>query len=607
MLTTFAALMAAAGLALAGLASYVAWRRESRMGWSLALLLVSVAWWGLTYAVELTVDDVTDKARWGALKYVGITTLVPTWLVFALQYTGHGNRVTRRLLLLLSVAPIITLSLLAHPATREWVRSYPASNEALPIVESGPAFWVVMVYNNLLLVIATTMFVISMVRLARTYRRLAFVLLASALLPWAANILHNLQVGVFTRLDLTPFAFTVTGGLLVWGLFHERLVDLTPLARGAVLDSMLDAVFVLAPFGRIVDVNPAAVALFSVGRVGLLGRRLEDVLPEAAQVDDGPAELTLDGPGSKDRRIFDVSRQVLADRTGRTAGELVVLREVTQRVRDQERLRQVLAEKSRIAASLQASLAPSTLPSIEGNELASQYEPAGDGSEIGGDFLDVFGLDAETWAWVIGDVSGKGAEAAAVSAATRYALRALGSARRSPAETLREVNDKLLPQTDPERHCTLVYGHLRPSENGTTVTLALAGHHPPLVLRHTGVVEEVGSIGTALALFDDPLLSDTTTELAAGELLCAFTDGLVEARRGNEMFGTERVAQLLQQHGHLPIEQLAGMLTEAVREFHGQQLPDDLAVLMLRHTGATTSLVSTGADDLSAPRAVVLP
>lgn len=607
MLTTFAAVMATAGLALAGLAIYVAWRRESRMGWSLALLLVSVAWWGLAYAVELSVDDLANKSHWGALKYVGICGLAPAWLVFVLQYTGHGNRVTGRLLLLLGVAPAITLTLLAIPATRGWVRSYSASGDALPNVVSGPAFWGVLVYNNLLLVVATGMFVVSMVRLARTYRRLALVLITSSMLPWAANFLHNFEVGVFTRLDLTPFAFTVTGGLLVWGLFHERLVDLTPLARSAVLDSMLDAVFVLAPFGRIVDVNPAAVSLVKVSRMSLLGRRLEDVLPEAAQVGDGPTELTLEDAGSSGSRTFDVSRQALADRSGRTAGELVVLREVTQRVRDQERLQQVLAEKSRIAASLQASLAPITLPTIQCNELASQYEPAGDGSEIGGDFLDVFGLDSHTWAWVVGDVSGKGAEAAAVSAATRYALRALGSAHRSPAETLREVNAKLLPQTDAERHCTLVYGHLRPSSNGTSVTLALAGHHPPLVLRRTGVVEEIGSVGTALALFDDPVLNDTTTELAVGELLCAFTDGLVEARRGSEMFGTERVAELLQQQGHLPIDELAALLTEAVREFHGQLLPDDLAVLLLRHTGVSTSVASLGAESFSAPVAVVQP
>jgi serine phosphatase RsbU (regulator of sigma subunit) len=584
-LTLFALLMVVAGVVLAGLAAYVAWRRESRMGWSLAVLLVAVAWWGLAYAVELSVEDIATKSRWGDLKYVGILALAPAWLVFVLQYTGRGGRVTRRLLAALAVEPIVALALLAFPATHDLVRSYPpsAASEDLPIVEVGPAFWAILVYNNLLLVGATTMFVVSMVRLARHYRRLAAVLLAVALLPWAANLLHNFAIGWFARIDLTPFAFTVTGGVLVWGLFHERLVDLAPLARSAVLDSMADGVFVLEPFGRIVDVNPAGAALTRTTRAALLGRRLEDVLPGTDVAGRGPAELTLDdSPRDVERRTFDVSHQHLRDATGRPAGDLVVLREITERVRDRNRLQRVLTEKSRIAGALSASMIPPVLPAVTGIELASRYEPAGDGSEVGGDFLDVFGLSPQTWAFMLGDVSGKGAEAAAVSAAARYTLRALADPDRGPADIVTDVNAKLLAQTDVERHCTLVFGYLRPADGGTSVTLTLAGHHPPLVLRATGEVDEVGRLGTALALFDDPDLYDTALELAPGEMLCVFTDGLVEARQASDMFGSHRVAELLRRHGDLPVDEVAALLCEAVRAFHGDQLQDDVALLLVR-------------------------
>lgn len=587
----FASLMALAGVSMAGLAAYVAWRRESRMGWSLAVLLVSVAWWGLAYAVELSVDDVAVKTRWGALKYVGIQTLAPAWLAFVLQYTGRGRLVTKRLLGLLAVEPVVVLTLLAIPATHDLVRYYPEATRAeeLPVVETGPVFWVVLVYNNLLLVAATALFVVSMVRLARTYRRMALTLLASAMLPWAANLLHNLQVGWFARMDLTPFAFTVSGGLLVWGLFHERLVDLTPLARGAVVDSMADGVFVLDAFGRIVDVNPAAAALTWAGRSALLGRALEDVLPGSAEGWSLSTELILhDVPDGAGTRTFEVQRTELTDDSGRAAGTLVVLGEVTQRVRDREALEQVLTEKSRIAASLQASMVPPRLPDVAGVELSSRYEPAGDGSEVGGDFLDVFELDPSgpapaTWGFMLGDVSGKGAEAAAVSAAARYTLRAVAHPGLSPAETLRAVNDKLLGQTESERHCTLVFGHLHSSSDGTRVTLSLAGHHPPLLLRHTGEVEEIGHPGTALALIQAPELHDSTHRLDPGDLLCVFTDGIVEARRHGDLFGTERVAQLLRQHGRLPLDELAAAVTAAARAFHGDDLADDLALLLIRN------------------------
>ena len=279
----------------------------------------------------------------GDLKYLGITLLAPAWLIFVLQYTGRDRWVTGRLLALLAVGPVVTMLLLALPATHDWVRSYPpsAATEELPTVKAGPAFDVIVGYNNLVLVLATGLFVASMVRLARSYRRMACILLAAVLVPWAANVLHNLDVGWFARIDLTPFAFTLTGGVLVWGLFHERLVDLAPLARSAVLESMADAVYVTDPFGRIVDVNPAAVRLLRTSRTALLGRHLEDVV--AADVSATAAtELTLAGPdGDPQRRSFDVSRERLTDATGRPAGVLVVLHEITERVRDQQHLQGV--------------------------------------------------------------------------------------------------------------------------------------------------------------------------------------------------------------------------------------------------------------------------
>ena len=593
MLTLFATLMAGAGLVLAALAAYVAWRRGTRMGWSLAVMLVAVAWWGTAYAVELSVDEIADKGTWGDLKYVGVVTLAPAWLVFVLQYTGRGQRVTRRLVGLLAVPPVVALTVLAVPATHDLVRSYPATaaTDELPIVESGPAFWAIFAYNNLLLVGATVLFLASMVRLARTYRRMALVLLSSALLPWAANLLHNLEVGPFARIDLTPFAFILTGGLLVWGLFEERLVDLAPLARSAVVESMADAVFVLDAFGRIVDVNPAAVSLADRPRRELVGRRLRDLVDISATAEVGPGGLVLGEPGAGNLRTFDVSQQPLKDISDRTAGELVVLREVTERVRDQQRLEQVLEDRSRVAATLQASMVPTRLPAVPRCELASRYVPAGDGGEIGGDFLDVFPLDEETWAFVLGDVSGKGAEAAAVSAAARYTLRALASPDSSPATTLHAVNDVLSAQTESERHCTLVLGHLRPPgddegpEAPVRITLSLAGHHWPLVLRADGKVVEVGLLGTALALFDDPELHDAGVELAPGEVLCVFTDGLLEARRGREQFGSERIAELMREHPDLTADDLAGIVLDAVRAFHGDELGDDLAMLVVRHVG----------------------
>jgi PAS domain S-box-containing protein len=591
-LQLFATLMTTAGLVLAGLAGYVAWRRGTKAGLWLAALLVAMAWWGLAYAAELTVTDIASKTRWGDLKYLGVCALAPTWLLFVLHYTARGRMVTRPLVAVLLVEPIVVLALLFNGATHDLVRFYPrgSAGEQLPVVETGPVFWAHFVYSYLTIMVAIVMFVASMVNLSRTYRRMAIVLLAAGLLPWVANLLHNLEVGAFARLDLTPFAFTVTGGVLVWGLFRERLVNLSPLARSVIVETMVDGVVVLDAFGRIADVNPAAARVLGSTRAGLVGLPLVDVLPRPGPAD---APVTLETPGAPDgdqsggrgadQRAFDVRRQPLTDRAGRPAGELVVLRDITDRVRAEQRLHDLLAEQSRVAAALQASLVPRELPRIPAAEVANRYEPAGDGSEIGGDFFDIFALGQDSWGLVIGDVSGKGAEAAAVTALARYTLRALAHRDQPPSRTLRDLNARLLADTDVERHCTLVYAIARPVPGGMDLTMSLAGHHPPLVLRGSGAVDPVGRLGTALGLLAEPDLYDCTVMLDDGDLLCMFTDGLVEARDGTNLFETDRVAGILSQHRGSTAEAVAEELVRAARHFHhGHDLTDDLALLLLR-------------------------
>jgi sigma-B regulation protein RsbU (phosphoserine phosphatase) len=282
------------------------------------------------------------------------------------------------------------------------------------------------------------------------------------------------------------------------------------------------------------------------------------------------------------QRTYEVRREPLRDPRGRAAGNLVILRDVTERTRADEMLAQLLVERSRVAAQLQQSLVPGDLPRIPGMEIAGRYEPAGDGHEIGGDFFDVFALDDDVWGIVLGDVSGKGAEAATVTALARYTLRALANPGHQPSHTLRDLNRRMLADTELERHCTLVYALVRPLSDPPEVTLSLAGHHPPLIARHTGLVEPAGELGTALGLFEQAEWHDTHVVLEPGDLLCLFTDGLVEARQDGDLFGSERVATILSGLHEQPLQELADELVAAPRRFHGPELADDLAVLLLR-------------------------
>ncbi|MDN5892501.1 MAG: SpoIIE family protein phosphatase [Nocardioides sp.] len=560
-----------AGLVLAGLAIYVWRHRSSPAGLSLAVVLVSAAWWASFYAIELSTSDLTVRGRWGDLKYVGICLLPPAFLIFVLRYTGRDRLVTRRLLAALAIEPVVVWTLLAVPSTHDLVRFYTGEmiRDGIPLVGSGPAFWALLVYSNALLVVATVMFVLSMIKLSRVYRVAAAILVLAVLLPWAANLLFNLRVGPFVSVDLTPFAFILGGGFLVWGLYREQLINLSSIAWELVIETTTEGVILQDAFGRISDVNPAGEHLLDRPRVELIGQDLDKMLVPSLE---------------RQARHFELQRVPLADPAGARSGELVMLRDITERTEAEGRLRDLLAERTRIATTLQSSLLPAQLPLIPDCELAACYAPAGDGSEIGGDFYDVFPIGSHRWGIAFGDVSGKGAEAAAVTALIRYTLRTLASHGADPSRVLARLNEVLLHETGVEQFCTVVYAVARATTSGMDLRICLAGHHPPLLRRSGGRVEPVGALGTALGLFPDPELTDTLVHLAPGDLFFLCTDGLIEARNGGELFGGERVATMLSQHYSNRLQPVLDRIAAAAHEFHNGPLEDDLAMFALRPT-----------------------
>lgn len=584
MLSVLIATGVVAGVALAAMAVRV-WRvRGSIAGLALAVLLLAGAWWGLAYAGELSSAGLDAREVWGDLKYLGICLVPPAWLVFVLDYTGRGRLVTWRLLAAVAVEPVVVWLLLVVPPTRDLVRYYvdtPAGQP--PLVGAGPVFWVHLVYSNLVLVAATVVFVAAMTRLARSYKMRAVVLVAAALVPWAANLLFNFGVGVFTRLDLTPFAFIVAGGVLVYGLYLPRMTDLSTVAWHRVVQTMADGVLLVDTFGRVVDANPAAGHLLGADAC-LRGRQVAQILPRlrAGEADGatrwGAAVLV----GDRIRHL-DLERELLTDPAGVAEGELVLVRDVTEREEHRHRLETLLAERTRIAATLTSSLLPARLPTICGVELASRYLPAGGDSEVGGDFFDVFVFDQARFGFVLGDISGKGAEAAAVTGLVRYTLRAFATPDASPAAVLGQVNQALLSATDEERYATLVYGVAVRVGARLHLRMCLAGHHQPLVRRACGEVAAHGITGTALGLLPNPELHDTKLVLSPNDLFCLFTDGLVEARSHGHWFGEDRVLDVLHEATDDSAEDTVTRLVSAIDTFQaGQPLADDLALLAIR-------------------------
>ncbi len=235
-----------------------------------------------------------------------------------------------------------------------------------------------------------------------------------------------------------------------------------------------------------------------------------------------------------------------------------------------------------IAATLQRSMLPPRLPDIPGVEAAARFSPMGDGLEVGGDFYDLFAVD-DAWVAVVGDVCGKGVEAAALTSLARHGIRAVSRGNPAPSAVLRALNEVIVQDRglDP-RFSTVVYARLALGAGAVVATVASAGHPLPLVVRARGAVETLGEPGMLLGPFADVRVTDRSGELRPGDALVLYTDGVTEARREGEMFGEERLRDLVGRHAGRGADEIAEAIEGAVEAFHGGPLADDLAVLVLR-------------------------
>jgi PAS domain S-box-containing protein len=237
-------------------------------------------------------------------------------------------------------------------------------------------------------------------------------------------------------------------------------------------------------------------------------------------------------------------------------------------------------ERARLAQTLQSSLLPAALPRVPGMAVAGEYLAAGEGVEIGGDFYDVFAVDEGVWAIVIGDVVGKGPEAAVVTALARYTLRALADRSRSPAETLAQLNEQLLRQAGEERLLSAVLAHVEPRpDGGARLALACGGHPPPLLLGADGRAEPIACSGLLLGARPGACSVDRELALVAGDALVLYTDGVTEASHDRPLTPEALAAELSASSRSGP-GQIAREVVDVARRHARGALRDDVAVLV---------------------------
>ena len=237
-------------------------------------------------------------------------------------------------------------------------------------------------------------------------------------------------------------------------------------------------------------------------------------------------------------------------------------------------------ERDHIAQTLQQSLLPGPLPSIDGIRLAARYRAAGRGVEVGGDFYDVFDVGGGAYAFVIGDVCGKGPTAAALMGAARHTIRTAALRERRPSEVLGTLNTALYQRQADQWFCTVAYVRVRRTTEGARLTICCGGHPLPAVVRADGDVEFVGRPGTLLGVFSDVEVSDTAVDLHAGDTLVLYTDGVTDEQRDGEEFGIEGLTRVLRSTVGRAPEEIAAAIEDAVVAFRPDEPADDLAVLV---------------------------
>ncbi len=314
------------------------------------------------------------------------------------------------------------------------------------------------------------------------------------------------------------------------------------------------------------------------------------------QPEDGPPLLAILGgasvlavPMTDGSRRFGVLTLIRrADEGQFSMGDAALAEEIGALLGLAIAARRMLRQRTETADALRASLLPHVLKPVPGVEIASAHLAPTRGREVGGDFYDVYPTPGG-WGVAIGDVCGKGEDAAAATAAARHAIRVLAHSTSDPADVLRGANDIMLDEEFGGRFVTASAAHLSWRDGTLRVVLANAGHPAPVIIRPDGRTEQVPGGGVPLGIFPDPEPATVELELSDGDVLFCYTDGLADARSPQATYLEDSLADCLTQMAGRRAADIVSDMRKVVLEFSENVLHDDLTMLVLRAGAAPGS------------------
>jgi phosphoserine phosphatase RsbU/P len=297
---------------------------------------------------------------------------------------------------------------------------------------------------------------------------------------------------------------------------------------------------------------------------------------------DGHRLGTVNVIDGKPRVVTEAEMHTLRDLAAIVMDELELRLAAMRELRLERDARHEALEQQRhaeqLTRTLQRSLSPPTLPDVLGLRIAVHYQPFSQ-AEVGGDFYDLFALETDRWGFFLGDVCGKGPEAASLTSLARYTLRAAAMHHQDPADVLRDLNAALLIQ-DTGDMCTAVFGQIDTGGSEMTITLAVAGHPPPLVLRAGCTVEPVQTRGTMLGAFSDVAFQTCRIELQPDDALVLYSDGLLDVQVDGDRVDEQWLADVICSASDTAAHQIVERVTDTLKRLE-LPLRDDVAVIAI--------------------------
>lgn len=331
-------------LVVIGVISYAQMRFPSRETRSLTWLMLATSGWLVANTLELAAPSEGATNFFSKATYIFIHMTPVAWLVFALRYTGQEKWLRPRNIALLLVIPA-TIVMLAwtndiHRLIWQEVRYIPAGKMLAVSVRYGPAFWVGAAYSYLL-VVGGSLLLLSHFFRKDLYRTQSYWLVAGALIPLAANVIHVFRLVPGLNKDYTPVSFGLGVLAFAIGMIRYRLFDLQPIAREAMIDSMGDAMFTMDAHNRINDCNRAGERLLDTPRNTLLGQPVETVFSAWTKLveylrNPEMEHCEISHTGKEGAAHYDIQLLPLLDRNRQQAGQLLVLRDITSLRRAEE-------------------------------------------------------------------------------------------------------------------------------------------------------------------------------------------------------------------------------------------------------------------------------